>query len=308
MAESFQQMVQDLLNQAVDALNDKNNQYYLPKFLQTSKPCYDPYTQPATWNFNMTSSSVLAAAGTICKDIATNSQGTVCPSFSDKYMIDPSITPVLTLGGPNAGDFEVTGFSNAMIPQGGLTASGDGLPLTITAKIEFSTLSPVTNPVISGNFNLTQNCCCATPAAPNQCTAGSSTKYSGSGTFSTEVCGSASAVLTCVIKAVSCNHLTLSVTNIVLTAPTDKNSDPYLTTTVKITSIPSGADPQSYDNLAQNAFNDPDARTQIMAQINTVMNESGALDVVCTALETVMNNYIAANNLYPYNCASLELY
>jgi hypothetical protein len=303
MSQTLQEYVQDILNGVRTNLNTPGNSFYLPTWLTANG--YDPYGQDVAmnWPFTLTGADVLNTFSNICSDIG-GANPSICPSFKDSYIGDPANAPVLTLGGV-PGDLLVKGFSNAVISS--MTANNDAIPMQISAVMTFSTIPNMqSQPTVSGNFNLLQYCCCST-SNTGPCT-GASTPYNGTGTFVTTLTGSATATVDFEISDLAQGVLDLEVTSITLVPPMDGSGNPNLNTVVQILSFPPGTNSASYNNLAQGAFNSPSGRTNIIQQINTVMNQQGQLDTMTTAMTKVIDQYLKSNNLYPFNTASLALY
>jgi len=300
MSQTLQQYVQQILNGVVNNLNTPGNAFYFPTWLASNG--YDPYGKniAMNWPFTMNSTDMLNAASNICSDIG-GANPSVCASYKDDYIGDPANAPVLTLGGA-AGDLLVSGFSNALIQ--GMTVQNDDLPLQISTNIVFSTLPNFPpEPVISGNFSLLQHCCCSTDGKTCDL---ASVPYTGSGTFTASIVGVSNAAIMFEITQLAQGVLDLQVNSINLTVPTSGGA-PNINTTVNIQSFPPGTNTQSYNNLAAEAFNSPSGKTDMIQQINSVMNQPGQLSSMTEALSKVVDQYLESNNLYPFNHASLAL-
>ena len=298
MGENMQQYIQATLDSMKQMLNTSSptNSFYLPTWLTTPPHVYDPYGKDHAmiWAFSLSGKDMMAAASTICGDILTG-DSSLCPLFS---IGDPSLTPTLTLGGNSPGDMLVSGFSNVSITT--LEAVGSGIPMQINAELTFSTLMNAPQyPVVSGNFALVQHCCCSSDNVTCS-SGGSSTPYTGTGTFTATVNGSCTAAVTAYITNLANNVLEFSVTEIVLSPPL-QNNIPNISTDVKIidSNIPSKALP-SYDNLAEEAFNSNEAKQMIISQINAVMNLEGQLSAMGAALTKIVDDYLQQNGKYPF--------
>jgi len=301
MSQTLQEIVQNMLNGVVTTLNQPGTQWYLPTWLTANG--YDPYGTNRTlvWSFTLNSQDMLVAAGNICSDIGVANPD-VCASYKDFYIADPANAPLLTLGGtPNA--LLISGASNAVVTA--LTAQGNDIPMPISGQIQLSTQPNLPSQIsITGNFSLLQHCCCSTDQST--CDA-ASLPYTGAGTFEADIVGTSTCNLSVQITQISPGVLTLNVSSITLIPPTS-GGVPVINTTVNITSMPAGANVQSYNNLAEEAFNDPAGKQHIVDQINAVLNQPEQLQAINTALTQVVDSYLKSNNLYPFNNASYALF
>ena len=302
MSQSWQQLIQQSLDGVKTTLNSPGNSYFLPTWLPNNG--FDPYGKKVAmnWGFALSGKEMSSAANNICTAVQEN-ETSVCPTEEYLYVGDPSNPAVLTLGGA-PGDMLVSGFSNASIQT--LEAVGTSFPMQINAVIQFSTLANYPpNPTVSGNFKLVQNCCCSdNTSGPAVCVSGgASTSYTGAGTFTAVVTGSCVATATVYITTIANRVMDFSVSALSLKAPLDSQGNPNIKTSVTITdfskNMPEKAK-QSYNNLADEAFNGADGRNQILAQINSIMNVKGQLDAIGTALTKLVDEYLQSINKYPF--------
>jgi hypothetical protein len=301
MGQTLQQIIQGLLDKVRTMVNTPGNNYYLPTWIANNG--YDPYgTKIAmNWGVTLTDPSVIEAASGVCGTVQIVKDN--CPGGS-LSMGAPNSNPTLVLGGDQPGDMLVSGGSNAYISS--LIADITN-PYKINGHGSISSLPPplAQNLVVSGNFTFTQYCCCSndnttcitTPAA-----------VVGTGTFKATMNGSPQIGVSFEITKLAPNVLDIAVNGMTFTPPMKPGTQtPDITVTVDITNIPVGANRQSYNNMAEEAFNSSAALQNVSQQINAVMNDSGQLQFIGNLLTQVIDGYLRDNHQYPFGPAVLAL-
>ena len=283
-----QQFIQQLLDNTYPILNDPNSSYYLPTFMKNNG--YDPYG-PFNWNLSsLTDQKLIDAAATICPTISIAS---TTPCGKDLYYISfpPPPYPSLELN-----NCQITGMSNC-VSERPIAGGSDGRQITI--QMDFSTLTGGKYPAqvtISGEFAFTQYCACSADGTKVD---GQAQPEVGRGTFAGTI-PSSNLIIHFAITQLATNVLTLGVTSVAFNIPNDTDGGPKISISIDITSIPEGANRESYNNVAMEAFQAPGSRTQILQQINVAMNLPSILEKVGSVLTAELDGYLKANNKYPF--------
>lgn len=299
---TMQQYIQQIMDGLYPKLNDPNSgNWYLPQFIKSDN--YDPYG-PFNWNLGqLTDPGMLAAAAPICPsiDIVTSPCGT--GSYITAAM--PPNYPTLNI--PTA---MLGGLSNAVLERP-IAQPPDGY--VITARVDLGTLPNFAKAVtITGNWTFVNYCCCSTDG--NTCS-GPPQAETGEGTFtatmpdpnvaSSNAAGYAAIQFT--ITNLSPGVLTLQVNSINFFPPTYSDGTPSMAVVIQITSIPKGANPQSYSDMATKGFNSAQARQSVISSINTTLNLPDNLSVISNLLTNVIDGYLQANHQYPFDGSSAAI-
>jgi hypothetical protein len=296
-----QEFIQQMMDSLYPQLNTPGGSYYLPTFVTNNG--YDPYG-PFSWDLGqLKDPSVLGGVSTICQGIDI-SVGGYCTNTSEAYVsaaIPPNF-PTLSLAACYLG-----GLRN-VLAQRPIAQAPDGR--TIIMPVTFGTIAGLPLAItINGNFTFTAFCCCSTDGT--NCS-GPAQPQVGTGTFSASmpsVVGSTNAncVLTFAITQLAQGVLTLVVQGVQFNPLLFADNSPNMTVTVDITSIPKGANQQSYSNIAAEAFNNAQARTTIVSQINASMNVPGTLATISDILTKEIDGFLQANHQYPFDQSSFAL-
>jgi hypothetical protein len=299
MAGSLQQLVQEMLDKVKPMLNTPGNAYYLPTWVVQNQ--YDPYgkTQAMQWSVTLSDPSIIQTAASICPtlDITDSPCGD-----TSSFIGAPNNNPTLVLGTGQPGGLLVSGCSNAYMPSM-LADAAD--PYNIVAVVQLSTLPNFAKNVqITGQFVFTQFCCCS---ADGKTCNNAPSPHVGKGTFSAIVNGSPSITVNFRIVDLRPGVLTIGVQTVTFAVPT-KGGAYDISVTVDIQSIPLGANRQSYNNMAQNAFNSPSGLTNIVQQINAVMNDPSQKAFMGKVLTGVIDGYLRDNHQYPFDGSTLAVF
>lgn len=298
-----QEFIQQIMDGIYPKLNTPGGDYYLPTFITNNK--YDPYG-PFQWDLGqLTDPQILNSTSTICTSIDI-SVGGACSDPNQSY-INPPIPPnyptlLLT-------DSFLGGLKNALAERP-LAQPPDGR--TVIMQIDFGTLTNFPAPItLDGNFTFTNYCCCSNDG--NTC-ASAPKKEVGQGTFSAalpdpNVSPNARgyAVITFAITALAPGVLTLQVNSVIFTPPKNADGTPSMSVIVKITSIPPGANPQQYDNIAMEVFNSASARQTVINAINTMLNDPNNLAPISDLLTKEIDGYLQTNHQYPFDGSSFAI-
>jgi hypothetical protein len=180
-------------------------------------------------------------------------------------------------------------------------------PYNITATGNISTLPNFQqNVILNGQFIFTQWCCCSVDNVTCQ---GPAVPEVGTGTFTATIIGSPTFQIYFQITTLAQNVLDIQVTGMTFTPPMQPGTQtPNIQVAVDITSIPKGANRQSYNNMAMLAFNSPSALKNIAQQINAILGDQAQLSFFSTVLTGVIDGYLQANNLYPFGPLTMAVY
>lgn len=301
MGQSLYDIIQGMLANVLSMINTPGNSYYLPTWVVANG--YDPYgnNNGLSWSVTLTDPSVISAAAAICPTIDIT--GSPCDN-PNAYFIGAQINPTLVLGTGQPGGMLISGAQNAFMAS--MNADPNN-PYNITAVCNLSTLSNFPpNLVLSGQFTFTQYCCCSVDGTT--CSQTPSAQV-GTGTFTATMVGTPSVTIYFQITKLEQNVLNISVSQIVFTPPYQPGTNvPNITITVDIQSIPLGANRQSYNNLAEEAFNSSAALQNINQQINNVMNDPVQLAFMSNVLTGVIDGYLQSKGLYPFGPLSMAIY
>jgi len=302
MGQTLQQIIQAMLDKVTAMVNTEGNPYYLPTWIKNNH--YDPFGQGDTisWSVSIDDPSVVQLASSVCPTL--DEVTTLCAGASSGIGA-PGTVPTLVLGRDSPGGMIVSGGSNAYVAS--LTADL-GNPYLITGFGSISSLHNQNLPqnlTVSGDFKFTQYCCCSLDG--KTCTTAPAPVV-GTGTFNAKVNGSPQIRINFQITELAQDKLTISVTSMVFTPPMNPNTQaPDITVTVDITNIPEGANRQSYNNMAQAAFNSRPALDHVNQQINAVMNDPSQLSFIGGLLTQVIDGYLRDNHQYPFGPPGLAL-
>jgi hypothetical protein len=307
MADPLAPIVQKMLGQVMGMINSPGNSYYFPDWIK--KNGYDPYgaNKVMKWDITLSDPSILEQASNICMDI--NVDGTPCPDDQAFYIGVPNSNPRLTLGGDTPGGLLVTGCANAFMQS---MVCDPNNAYNIQAIMKLSTLPPsanwTQNVVINGKFTFTQFCCCST----NQSTCvGPPQPQVGTGTFAATFNGPTTLLISFNITKLSPGVLNIAVSKVVFQPPMKQVSGkslPNILVTIAIQSIPKMKNQDAYNNMAMGAFNSEQGLNSLVSQINVVMNDPSQLSFMSTALTNVIDGYLRANHLYPFDGSYLAVY
>jgi hypothetical protein len=303
--QSEQDLIQQMLDKIYPILNDKNGGFYLPTFVRNSK--YDPYDLPVKWSWNLTDSNSIDTAGIICQDVAINDNTYPCTPATDSYILDPSVTVTLSLT-----DVVIAGLSNIFTQRPTVAADG----VTVTQIVELSTLTPPPYPppttpsvTVGGNFVLTLNCCCS--ADKKTCVTGTSSQQTGTGTFLATIPNPKDTVktptmaaLTFVIEQISPGVLTIKATNVAFTLPVNQDGNQSIFVDINITST---GEQESYNQLAENAFNSASGIQTLLTDVNQQLNTESALGQFSDVITNEIDGYLKQNHMYPFNSPSFAI-
>jgi hypothetical protein len=303
MGQLLYQIVQNMLNQVLSMVNTPGNAYYLPTWVTSNN--FDPYGKNIgmKWGVTLTDPGVIEAAAGICPTV--DIVKSVCSGQSSGIGA-PNNNPTLVLGSGQPGDMLVTGASNAYLAT--LSLPDPNLPFNIVGTGSISTLpSPLPqNLVITGDFTFTQWCCCS---LDNTTCCTTPAPVVGTGTFTATVNGPCQVMVNFSITDLAPGVLNIGVTSMTFTPPMQAGTQtPNITVTVDITGIPVGANRQSYNNMAEEAFNSPTALQNVNQQINAVMNAQEQLTFMGNLLTNLIDGYLKANNLYPFGPPTLAVF
>jgi hypothetical protein len=297
--EFIQQMMDNLYPQ----LNTPGGPYYLPTFVQSSH--YDPYG-PFAWALGqLTDPTLLDAASTICSSIDIVACGTD-PSFNYITAPIPPNYPTLSLAACYLG-----GMMN-VVAERPMAQPPDGR--NISMKVDFGTLSSYPTAItIGGNFTFTNFCCCSTDPNQKICS-GQPQAQVGLGAFKATMPSTktpsarGNAVINFSITALAPGVLNMVVRSVQFNPPLlADGKTPSMDVTIDITSIPKGANRDSYNGVAQKAFGSAQAQQVIINQINTTMNEPGNLATISDILTKDIDGFLRANHMYPFDNAAVAL-
>jgi len=303
MGQTLYDIIQNLLKQVLSMVNTPGNAYYLPGWVTSNN--FDPYGNKIgmSWTVTLTDPGVIQAAAGICPTV--DIVKSVC-SGNSSAIGAPNNNPTLVLGSGQPGGMLVTGGSNAYLAT--LSSPDPNVPFNIVATGSISSLpSPLPqNLVITGDFTFTQYCCCS---LDNKTCCTTPAPAVGTGTFTATVNGPCNIVVNFAITDLAPNVLTIGVTSMTFTPPMKAGTQtPNITVTVDITDIPAGANRQSYNNMAEEAFNSPMALENVNQQINAVMNLPQQLTFIGNTLTSLIDGYLKANNLYPFGPPTMALF
>jgi hypothetical protein len=302
MGQSLYDIIQNMLNSVMNMINTPGNQYYLPTWVQANG--YDPYgtSTGMSWTVTLTDPNVIQTAANICISIQIDNNP--CQDPNAQY-IGAQQNPVLVLGTGQPGGMLVTGARNAYMAS--MNADPNN-PYNITAVCNLSTLPSPFPPSIQlvGNFTFTQYCCCSLDGSTCSQTP---TPQIGTGNFVATMNGQPTVTIQFNITNLAPNVLDIAVTGITFTPPYQPGTQvPNISITVQITSIPEGANQESYNNLAMEAFNSSAALQNINQQINLIMNDPAQLSFMSNVLTGVIDGYLKANNLYPFGPVTMAVF
>lgn len=286
-----QDYIQQALDTAYPAFNQAGTPYYLPTLLQDSK--YDPYGPFEFDIAQLTDQNLLNAAAGICPDISIQSS----PCADPFYVSAPAPPNYPSLSLQNC---SINGMSNCAAERP-IAGGGDGR--LITMQIDLSPPALPTPVTLTGAFIFTQYCCCSkdgtTPEPPPQ-------PEVGKGTFTTTI-PSSNMVLTISITNIQPGVLDLVVSSVAFNVPNGSDGGPNMTVQLDITSIPQGANRDSYNNVAMEAVGGVPSRISILGQIQAAMNQSDALSKVGNMISQNIHQYLSNYHLYPFNGASAAI-
>jgi hypothetical protein len=305
MGQSIHDIIQNMLNNVQIMINSNTpgNQYYLPTWLVNNN--YDPYgaNKAISWTVVLTDPGVIQTAASICPTIDITSSP--CQDPNAQFIGAQNNNPTLQLGDPNVqGSLQVTGASNADMTA---MISDPNNPYNITASGAISTLPNLPqNVILTGQFTFTQYCCCSTDNVTCQ---GPPVPEVGTGTFTATMVGTPTFQIYFQITNLAQNVLDIKVVGMTFTPPYQQGTQtPNIQVTVNITSIPTGANRQSYNNMAMLAFNSPSALQNIAQQINVILGDPAQLSFFSTVLTGVIDGYLKDNNLYPFGPLQMAVY
>jgi len=300
MGQTLQQIIQDMLNKVVGMVNTPGNAYYLPDWI--AKNGYDPYGAAIgmSWSVTLTDPSVIQAAAGVCPTVD------IVKSVCDKGQSigAPNTNPSLVLGSGQPGGMLVSGGRNAYVAS---LAADMNNPYLITGLGSISSLGSPLPPalVISGDFKFTQYCCCSLDGKTCSQPAAA---VDGNGTFTATVNGTSQIQINFKITNLAPNVLDIAVTGMMFTPPMKLGTQtPNITVKVDITNIPKGANRQSYNQMAENAFNSDAALQNVNQQINAVMNDPLQLTFIGNLLTKVIDGYLSDNHQYPFDGSSKSI-
>jgi hypothetical protein len=299
---TMQQYIQQIMDSLYPKLNDPNSaNYYLPNFIKGNG--YDPYG-PFAWNLGqLTDPAMLEAAAPICPSIDV--VDSPCGD-TDSYITAaaPPNYPTLSIANGLIG-----GLANAVLERP-IANPPDGF--TINTRADFGTLSTFPKPItLTGDWTFVNYCCCSTDG--KSCS-GPPRAETGLGNFvatlpdpAAGAANSGYVALGFTITNLSPGVLNLQVTSVNFFPPTYQDGTPAMQVKINITSIPKGANPQSYSNMAMKAFNSAQARTSIITSINATLNQSGNLAVISKLLTNVIDGYLRDSHQYPFDQSTFAI-
>lgn len=296
------QYIQQMLDSFYPQLNNPaSGNYYLPNFIANNH--YDPYG-PFDWNIGqLTDKGLLEAAAAICPSIDINSSPCGDTASYITAAIPPNY-PTLSIAQGAIG-----GLRNAVLLRP-IAQPPDGM--TINAEVDFGTLTNFPQPItIAGNFTFVNYCCCSNDGS--SCS-GPPRPETGTGNFSatlpnpvTSPNARGKALMVFKITDLAPGVLNLAVQSVSFVPPLDGDGSVSMAMTINITSIPKGANPQSYSNQAEKAFNSAQARQTIIASINATLMQSGNLTTISKLLTNVIDGYLRDNHQYPFDGSSFAI-
>jgi hypothetical protein len=298
----MQQYIQQIMDGLYPKLNDPaSGNYYLPNFIKNNH--YDPYG-PFSWDLGqLTDPGMLEAAAPICPSI----QQVNAPCGADATYITaptPPNYPTLNIAGGLIG-----GLANAVLERP-IAQPPDGY--VIKARGDFGTLAQFPKPItISGNWTFVNYCCCS---ADFTTCSGNVQAETGLGTFTATMPdpnvsapNSGYVLMGFTITDLAPGVLNLQVNSVNFYPPLYNDQTPNMNVAIDITSIPKGANPQSYSNMAMKAFNSGQARTALLNSINATLNQPPNLQVISTLLTNVIDGYLKDNHQYPFDGSSAAI-
>jgi len=297
-----QEFIQQIMDGIYPKFNTPGTPYYLPTFVTSNH--YDPYG-PFNWNVGqLTDPGLLNSAATICATIDIV-QG-ACANPNQSYITAPIPPNYPTLQISNA---YLGGLMN-VVSERPLAQPPDGR--TVIMQVDLGTLSQYpTALTIKGDFTFTNYCCCSDDY--KNC-AGPAQAQIGLGTFTASMPdpnkspnARGHAVITFAITALAPGVLTLQVMSVIFTPPLNSDNTPSMTIGIDITSIPAGANPQSYSNVAMKAFNSAQAQQTIINSINSTLNAPSNLATISDLLTKEIDGYLQANHEYPFDGSSFAI-
>lgn len=300
--EFIQQMMDNLYPQ----LNTPGGPYYLPTFVVSNN--YDPYG-PFAWNLGqLTNQDILNSAATICSSIDIVAGGYCGSDPSMNYITAPIPPNYPTLSMDSA----FLGGMKNVVAERPIAQPPDGR--TVVLQVDFGTLSNFPVPItIGGNFTFTNYCCCSNDPNQKQCT-GAPQPQVGTGTFSATMPSASTpnargnAIITFAITDLAPGVLNLAVRKVQFNPPLAPDGQtPSMDVAINITSIPVGANRDSYNGTAVKAFNSPQAQQLIITQINQTMNEPNNLATISNLLTKAIDGFLRDNHQYPFDGASFAL-
>lgn len=299
MADGLQQYIQQMLDGFYPKLNDPaSGNYYLPNFIKSNH--YDPYGA-FSWKLGqLTDPNLLGVAASICPDI----QQVYPPCTGDNTYITAKIPPNYpTL---NVDQAFLGGLSNAVMerpiaqpPQG----------YVVNCRVDFGTLAQFAKAItVKGNWTFVNYCCCSSDftncSGPVQAETGVGTFVATMPDPKVSAPNSGYALIVFTITDLAPGVLNLQVNSVNFVPPAYRDGSPSMAVTIDITSIPKGANPQSYSNVAMEAFNSSQARKQLVTSMNQTLNLPNNLQYISNVLTNVIDGYLKANHQYPFDVAS----
>ncbi|HUR80970.1 MAG TPA: hypothetical protein VM733_09400 [Thermoanaerobaculia bacterium] len=299
---TMQEYIQQIMDGLYPKLNDPNSgDWYLPNFILKNK--YDPYG-PFGWDLGqLTDPGMLEAAAPICAsiDVVDSPCGDVASYITATI---PPYYPTLNIVGGLIG-----GLANAVLARP-IAQPPDGMK--VKTRADFGTLNTFPKPItIKGDWTFVNYCCCSNdqktcskPATPE----------TGNGNFTATMPDPALGAvqsgycnLDFTITNLAPGVLTLAVTAVNFFPAAYKDGSPGMQVNINITSIPKGANPQSYSNMAMKAFNSAQARSSVINSINATLNAPGNLQMISNLLTNVIDGYLKANRMYPFDQATFAI-
>jgi len=180
-------------------------------------------------------------------------------------------------------------------------------PYNITANGVISQLlNMAQNVVLSGQFVFTQYCCCSVDGST--CNQAASAQV-GTGTFTATIIGNPTYQINFQITNLAQNVLDIAVTSFTFTPPYQPGTQiPNIGVAVDIQSIPTGANRQSYNNMAMQAFNSSAALQNIGQQINLILGDPAQLAFFSNVLTGVIDGYLRDSGQYPFGPATMAVF
>lgn len=297
-----QEFIQQIMDGIYPKLNTPGTSYYLPTFITDNH--YDPYG-PFAWDLGqLKDQDLLNSVATICPsiDITVGS-----PCNPDQFYVTAAIPPnypTLVLSNSFVG-----GLKNALSERP-MAQPPDGR--VIIMQVDFGRLATFPTAItLNGNFTFTNYCCCSDDG--KTCASGPRAEV-GLGNFtatlpdpnkSPNARGGAQIIFA--ITALAPGVLTLQVQSVKFQPPANADGSTSMFVKIDITSIPKGANPQSYNDMAMKVFNSAEATQNIVNSINATLNAPSNLSMFSDLLTKEIDGYLRDNHQYPFDGSSFAI-
>ena len=253
-----------------------------PSYLQrlVVQEGYDPYK----FNWDLQTAKLVKNYQKPAQEICTNTHPQASPPWT--FSGAPSV---------NISGSVITGLSNVKVVGGAPNVKADSSG-TYDGIVEIVFTFPALN-INQGPFVLTQGCC-QPPLGKFECSHNDpSDEQVGNGTYDLAI---QNATGTCTF-GVNVQPVLVDAQRIQLTVP-DPRSDVSISN-INIASIPLNSKPGGWAEIAENAFNAPDAHKALIDAIASAMNGANELQHFGSVLTTSITNWMNSGT-YPWRAGA----